>query len=377
MRIRSDFTGEEMTERERFVKTLTCGVPDRPSYGDYLYYDATRERWEGEGMPKGRDRDGLFQFFGFDRIDIWGSAQLPVNAGIIPAFAPAVLEETDECVIQRDSSGMVTKKLKNVPGPAMPQFIARPVKDRKSWQEWVSRHDPEMAGRLPENLAEVAAESPCRTLPLVAWLGGTYGFIRDLMGLENASYLFYDDPKLAEEMIEHFTGFYTSIARRIFAAGVQLDAVMFWEDMAYKTGPLISPVLYRKYCFSFYTTMVKMCRENGVEVFMLDSDGNIDELIPIWLDAGISVMHPMEVAAGMDVRTVRKRYGKNVAFLGGIDKRALALGPKAIDDEVIPKIKELEKTGGGFIVECDHAVPPDVSLENYKYFRNLVKTLSE
>lgn len=366
-----------MTERERFVRTLACGVPDRPSYGDYFAYDATRERWESEGMLKGLDRDGLFQFFGFDRIDIWGSARLPVNTGIIPLFSPDVLEENDEYIVRKDAGGMVTKTLKNVPPPAMPQFISHPVTGRKSWQEWAKRHNPETAGRLPENLSKIAGSSSGRTEPLVAWLGGTYGYIRDLLGVENASYLFYDDPQLIEEMIEHFTVFYTSLARRIFAAGVQIDAVVFWEDMAYKTGSLISPVLYRRYCFSFYTALVSLCRENGVDVFILDSDGNIDELIPVWLDAGINVMHPMEVAAGMDVRAVRKQYGKNVAFLGGIDKRALAAGPKAIDDEVVPKIKELEKTGSGFIVECDHAVPPDISLENYMYFRNLVKNLSE
>ncbi len=366
-----------MTERERFVKTLTCGMPDRPSYGDYLYYDSTRERWEREGMPKGLDNDGLFRYFGFDHINIWGGDHMPVNGGIIPLFTPAVLEENDEYMVQRDAGGTVTRTLKNVPPPAMPQFISHPVTDRKSWQEWVRRHNPDMAGRLPENLAEIGAQSPERTVPLVAWLGGTYGYIRDLLGMQNASYLFYDDTKLVEEMIEHFTGFYASLARRIFAAGVQLDAVVFWEDMAYKTGSLISPVLYRKYCLSFYTELVGLCRENGVEVFILDSDGNINELISVWLDAGINVMHPMEVTAGMDVRAVRKQYGKNVSFLGGIDKRALAAGPAAIDEEVAPKIKELEKNGGGFIAECDHAVPPDVSLENYAYFRNLVKSLSE
>jgi len=366
-----------MTERERFVRTLTYGVPDRPSYGDYFGYDATRERWEREGMPKGLDRKGLFQFFGFDSIDIWGEQSLRVNNGLVPPFEMLILEETDRYILQRNSDGVVTKTLKNLPPPAMPQFVSYPVTDRKSWQKWVKRHNPDTAGRLPENLPEIAENSQGRTVPLVAWLGGTYGYIRSLMGVENASYLFYDDPELLEEMIEHFTVFYTSLAHKIFSAGVQLDAVVFWEDMAYKTGPLVSPAMYRRYCFSFYTTMVNLFRENGVNVFIMDSDGNIDELIPVWLDAGINVMHPMEVAAGMDVRKVHRAYGKNVAFLGGIDKRALASGPKAIDEEVVPKMKEMEKSGGGFIVECDHAVPPDVSLENYIYFRTLVKKLSE
>jgi len=59
-----------------------------------------------------------------------------------------------------------------------------------------------------------------------------------------------------------------------------------------------------------------------------------------------------------------------------IDKRALALGKDAIDKEVLPKIKELKDTGG-FIVECDHAVPPDVSYDNFRYYRDLVRKISE
>ncbi len=88
-------------------------------------------------------------------------------------------------------------------------------------------------------------------------------------------------------------------------------------------------------------------------------------------------MHPMEAAAGMDVRRVRKEYGNRMAFLGGIDKRELAKDRKAIDMEVIPKVRDMMDSGGGIIVSCDHAVPPDIPLSNYLYFRDLVRQLQE
>jgi uroporphyrinogen decarboxylase len=165
--------------------------------------------------------------------------------------------------------------------------------------------------------------------------------------------------------------------KRLVAMGVQLDWIMFWEDMAYNHGSLLDPNLYIKHCMPFYFKVIDVLKQNNVKVIMLDCDGKIDELIPLWLDAGISVMHPMEVAAGMDVRKVRKTYGKKVSFLGGIDKRELAKGRKEIDAEVIPKIRELQGTGGGFVVECDHAVPPDISYDNYCYFREIIRKISE
>ena len=366
-----------MNERERLVRTLTCSGPDRPSYGDYFYYESTQKRWEHEGLPKGLDRGGLFDYFGMDHIDIWGRDRVPINSGPLPCFEPSILEETAHYTVRRNETGEVVKVLKNVPLPAMPQFISFPVTDRKSWLELKRRLDPETPGRLPDNLSEIGRASPTRTTPLGVWLGGSYGCIRSWMGVENASYIFYDDSTLVEEMIEHLTYFYCNLARRIFASGVQLDWVMFWEDMAYNHGSLLAPQMYRKYCLPFYRTMVEILRQNGLKVIALDSDGDVSELIPLWIDAGINVMHPMEVAAGMDVCEIRRLYGHEVSFIGGIDKRTLTHSPKTIDSEVIPKVRGLLDTGGGFVVECDHAIPPDISLDNYRYFRNLVRRLCE
>lgn len=366
-----------MNERERFVRTLTCASPDRPSYGDYLFYESTQKRWEQEGLPKGLSRQQLFDYFGFDHIDIWGNDRLSgFLHTAIPPFPGGVIEETAEYVIQRSNGGIV-KSLKNTPPPAMPQFLSYPVTDRKSWLDLKKRLDPDTPGRLPGNLSQLALDSPDRQMPLGIWLGGTYGIIRDWMGVENASYLFYDDPNLAEEMIDHLTYFYATLADKIFSTGIQLDWVMFWEDMCYNHGPLLSPDMYARYCLPFYRTMIEMVMRHNIKVIMLDCDGKIGDLIPLWHEVGINVMHPMEVAAGMDVREIRRQYGNQVRFLGGIDKRAISKGPAAIDAEVIPKVRAVMESGGGMVAECDHGVPPDISLADFEYFHNLVRTLFE
>jgi len=366
-----------MTERERFVRTLTCAGPDRPSYGDYLAYDATQRRWEREGLPPGLNRKGLFQFFGFDAIDIWAVDRLPVDTSVRPAFTEELLEETPDWITRRTVSGDVVKVLKRESPPAMPQFLAHPVRDRATWAAFRQRLDPDTPGRLPADLADIARRSAGRTTPLGAWLGGTFGLIRNWMGIEAACLAFYDDPGLVDDMVTHLTDLHATLAERLLASGLKLDWVMFWEDMAYNHASLISPALYRRHCLPFYRAMVPLVRRYGVPVVGLDSDGNVDELIPLWLDAGIGLMHPMEAAAGMDVRAARRRFGREVTFLGGIDKRALAKGREAIDAEVVPKVRELRAAGGGFVVQCDHAVPPDVSLDSFRYFHDRVRALFE
>jgi uroporphyrinogen decarboxylase len=112
--------------------------------------------------------------------------------------------------------------------------------------------------------------------------------------------------------------------------------------------------------------VVDFLRSKGVKYISLDSDGNIYSLIPIWLDAGINVLYPFEVQAGMDVVKVRKEFGKELRMWGGIDKRALAQSREAIDAElrrVEPLVKE-----GGYIPCLDHSIPPDVPYENYLYY---------
>jgi len=119
---------------------------------------------------------------------------------------------------------------------------------------------------------------------------------------------------------------------------------------------------------------VQLLRDNGVDIIYLDSDGNIEDLLPIWVDCGINMFYPFEVAAGMDTLSVRKRYGKNVIISGNIDKRALAAGKSAIDGE-LERCRVLLRDGG-FFPSCDHHVPPNVPLENMVYFVNELRKLS-
>ena len=106
--------------------------------------------------------------------------------------------------------------------------------------------------------------------------------------------------------------------------------------------------------------------DTGFPGSWLDSDGNVEELIPLWLESGINGVYPMEVAAGMDVVKLRREYGKDLLMTGGIDKRVLARDRKAIDEELEAKIPLAEQ--GGYIPHIDHAIPHDVPYENFAYY---------
>ncbi len=115
-------------------------------------------------------------------------------------------------------------------------------------------------------------------------------------------------------------------------------------------------------------------RSHGVPVILVDCDGNLDEFLPLAVEGGINGVLPFEVAAGNDIWAARRRYGKELILFGGIDKRALAEGPAAIDAELDRVAKPLPRQRGYFPI-LDHYAPPDISLENSLHYKVRLKSL--
>jgi uroporphyrinogen decarboxylase len=103
----------------------------------------------------------------------------------------------------------------------------------------------------------------------------------------------------------------------------------------------------------------------------VDSDGDVSELLPIWLDWGWNCVWPMEQAAGNDVVEYRRKYGKDLRMMGGMDKRVLARGDKAEIQAMVERVTPLIQEGG-YVPTVDHGIPHDVSLESFLFYRRLL-----
>ena len=146
----------------------------------------------------------------------------------------------------------------------------------------------------------------------------------------------------------------------------QLETFWYWEDMAYKNGPLIDPEMFRRLALPHYKRVNEWLRSQGIKHIGLDSDGSVWKLIPIWIDAGIDILWPFEVQAGMDVIKVRKEFGKSFMIFGGIDKKEIAKGGVFLRNEVdriMPLVED-----GGYIPELDHSVHPDIDWPTFNEY---------
>lgn len=144
------------------------------------------------------------------------------------------------------------------------------------------------------------------------------------------------------------------------------DAVFMSEDMAYKAKSMISPAMAREFCMPGWTEWSTKVRNAGCPIVDMDSDGFIGELIPLWIESGLNVCDPVEVAAHCDINDFRAKFGHQIAYRQGIDKRCMAKGGDVLRDEfrrIEPVVRD-----GGFIPGCDHGIPGDVSWKNYIQF---------
>ncbi len=349
-----------MTPRDRFLKTLAYEPVDRGVYGMWVgWWPETTARWRGEGFDPVQGHG-----FTVDPYQWQGGWFFPR-----PAFERKVLAEDAVTITYVNHEGIVIRERKDNPQSSMPQFVRFPVETRKDFRSfWKARMQPELTQRIGDEYATLLAKLREREEPLIViadrW-GGFFGGLRNLTGVERLCTLFHDDPAFVEEMMEATADFIIAVMDRILEH-TDIDVFGFWEDMAYKTGPLIGPAHVRRYMLPRYQRVIEHLRKRGVRWFALDSDGDISSLIPVWLEAGINILYPFECQCGMDVVQVRRQYGRDLRLWFGIDKRAVAAGPAAIDAElrrVAPLVAE-----GGYIAGLDHSMPPDVSYSNFRYF---------
>lgn len=173
----------------------------------------------------------------------------------------------------------------------------------------------------------------------------------------------YDDPVLLEEILEHLAEFWMVLLRPVLEQ-VRFDFGYFFEDCCFNTGPLLSPDLYRRHFDRYYRRLIAFYRSMGVPFLLMDSDGKVDALIDCWLDSGFDIVFPIEVGTWKaDPLLLRKRFGKRLRMMGGVDKHVIPRGEAAIRRHLEP-LRPLVREGG-FIPLPDHRIPPHCSFEQF------------
>jgi uroporphyrinogen decarboxylase len=296
-----------------------------------------------------------------------------LNLLFYPTFEPETIRETEDKLIYRDIDGVSRTFLKE--SATLPSWRESPV---KGWDSWEKLKEERMnldhvKDRLPDNWEGKVEEYGDRDYPLGlgGYPQGFFGTLAHLLGYENLFKWYYRKPELIHDMLDRLTDLWIAVFEEVLK-DVDIDHAQIWEDISYGTGSMVSPKMIEEFMVPYYKRLTGFLKEHGVEHIFVDTDGDCMDIIPLFIEGGVTGMLPFEVSAGMDVVEARKKF-PDLAMMGGIPKSEIPKGKERIDEILEPVEYLLDE--GGYIPFGDHLIPPDVPWEDFRYYREKLNQL--
>ena len=372
-----------MTFRENVMAILNYEKFDRMPIVSFGYWPETLQKWADEGHITKEEADGYAKYgdnseadravmgrLGFDFN--WNSC-VGASVGLAPAFEHKILEvRPDGSQVARDEQGLIVLEKPGI--VSISAEIGTTLTDRAAWEkEYLPRLQwyPE---RVYVQALEPLRDDTGRQIPVGLHCGSLMGYMRNLLGVEQLSYLIADDEELYVEIVDTLAGLCYQSVKASLEFGAKIDYAHFWDDICFKNGPLVSPYVFEDYVGPHYKKITDLLHSYGVKIVSVDCDGMIDSLIPTWIENGVNTMFPIEVGTwGANIRPWREKYGRELRGVGGMNKTVFARDYRAVDEE-IERLRPLIELGG-YIPCPDHRIAPDAKFENVQYYCEKLREL--
>lgn len=319
-----------MNHVERFRAVMDFQPVDRlPRIEWAMWWDETIERWKSEGLPVGlEDANDIIAYFGLDPYKQFWISTTEATTGAVQHHVDGAVATMDDYLALR--------------GRIFPNHAF------DAMTPWAARQ---------------------REGEAVVWvtLEGFFWFPRTLLGIERHFYAFYDSPELIHRMNEDLTQYHLQTLRRM-AAVCRPTFVTFAEDMSYNHGPMLSKAIFDEFLAPYYRRVIPALEELQI-IPIVDTDGNVTQLLPWLLGVGVRGVLPLERQAGVDATALRRGFPR-LTMIGHFDKMVMNQGEMAIRQEferLLPTMRS-----GGFIPSVDHQTPPGVSLQEYRFYLKLL-----
>ena len=372
-----------MNTRERCMNVLHYKDVDRLPAVHFGYWKELLQEWAEQGHISAELADGaktdsspaqreLDEILGWDCC--W-SNNVGGKMGLNPPFEKKVLEilpdgshrvQTANGVIERIKPGIVSI-------PSEDDYL---LKDRDAFEELFRHRMQFTADRIDLGaIRRTHEQKSAGDRPVGLRLGSVMGQIRDITTVVGMSYLIYDeDEELFADIVDTYAEMQYKCVEAVLATGLHFDFGHYWEDICFKSGPLLSPSLFDELCAKHYKKRNELCHKHGIDIISLDCDGVTDKLIPTWIENGVNVLFPIEIGTwGDQFEAARKKYGERILGVGGMDKTAFRRDRAAVDAE-IERIKRLVAMGG-YIPCPDHRMMPGSKFELVQYYTEQIKSL--
>jgi len=382
-----------MNSREKFNSVMSFEDNNMNMKTEFGFWAGTLKKWLANGELKKTSETNYINALDAKIVragdDIAGSGELTdkntlnyfnLDSYLVkfpfdlsPGLPVSLIEDSSDYKIYIDSYGLKQKEGKVTAGT--PMVLDYPIKNKKDFYKYRDLYDDDYKKRLPKDWDSLKKSLKGRDFPIRLG-GGPYGFSffpRHLMGDVVYMTSMYDDPGFIKEFNEYFLNFVMNYWSLILK-DLEVDCIFILEDIAYKTGSFISRDMFREFLTPYYLKFMDFLKQFKIKNVFVDCDGLIDELIPLWIEAGVTGIFPIE--AVNNVVEIREKY-PDLKMMGGFNKKVLFKdSSKAAIDLELEKVKKIISLGG-YIPHVDHAVSEDVTWENFKYYREKLNHICE
>jgi uroporphyrinogen decarboxylase len=182
-----------------------------------------------------------------------------------------------------------------------------------------------------------------------------------LAGMEEVLIAMAADKPFAHELLDRILEFDMEVTRQALA--FDIDGMRFGDDWGHQRGLIMGPALWREFIKPRIAALYGLVKAKGKRVF-IHSCGRVDELFPDLIEVGVDVFNPFQPEV-MDVEEVKRRYGRELTFFGGIStQKTLPYGTVAEVKDEVRRLVDRVGHRGGYIAAPAHDVPKDAKPEN-------------
>jgi uroporphyrinogen decarboxylase len=203
-------------------------------------------------------------------------------------------------------------------------------------------------------------------MKVIAVSGKIFTLTWMLMGFNHFALSLIMDEKLVADVFRQVAQIQFRGLEQIFTMPY-IGAVWVVDDLAFGTGPMISPQAFRDHVFPWYREMAERCHKKDL-LFMMHSDGDLTPLMEDLIDLGLDVLQPIDPSC-MDIVKVKEEYGDRLCLVGNVANELLRSGTPG---EIEKRVKDLigkVAPGGGYCVGSGNSVPEWAKFENYMAMR--------
>ena len=260
----------------------------------------------------------------------------------------------------------VVKRRVRYEGGSYLEIVRNPLENLDDWSKY-QFPDPDKQESLQKQYRQFEKD--------IDRFGGTHAIVGGvtctvfegaeiLRGMSRLMVDLLENEGFVNELLDKMMHYHFRVGSRLIELGV--DVLYIGDDAGSQRGMLISPEMWRKFLKPRYDFLFREWRKLRSDIVIaFHSDGNIESVVPDFVEIGLDVLNPVQPGC-MDDTRLKREFGDKLTFWGGMNVQKTI--PFGTPDDVVAEVRDRYAVfggGGGFIISSSHNVQPNIrSIDN-------------